>query len=43
MAKLEEKEKAITPEYIRSLYDSDKIMTCMPYVVAGYLLGIEIF
>lgn len=43
MAKLEKKEKAITPEYIRSLYDSDKIMTCMPYVVAGYLLGVEIF
>lgn len=43
MGKLDQKEKAITPKYIRYLYDSPDIMTCMPYVVAGFLLNVEIF
>lgn len=42
MAKLGKKEKAITTNYIRNLYDSNEIMTCMPYVVAGYLLNVNI-
>lgn len=42
MGKLGDKEKAITHEFIRNLYDSPYEMTCMPYVVAGYLLNIDI-
>lgn len=41
MGKLGDKERAITPSFIRSLYDSPYEMTCMPYVVAGYLLGVS--
>jgi hypothetical protein len=36
------KEKAITPKFITDLYDSPYEMACMPYVVAGYLLGVKI-
>jgi hypothetical protein len=36
-------EKAITPEFIKGLYDSPYEMCCMPYVVAGYLLGVNIY
>lgn len=32
----------MTKEYIREIYDSPYIMCCMPYVVAGLLLGVEI-
>ena len=32
----------ITKEYIRELYDSDQ-MCCMPYCIAGLLLGVEIY
>jgi len=34
-------EEAITLEYIRYLYDGDE-MCCMPYVVAGYLMNVDI-
>lgn len=40
MGKLGNKENAITSDYIRELYDCPYDMTCMPYVVAGYLLGV---
>lgn len=36
------REKAITAELIRKLYDSEYEMACMPYVVAGYLLNVTI-
>jgi hypothetical protein len=39
---MEGEEDAITKEYIRELYDSKTIMCCMPYCVAGLLLGVEI-
>ena len=41
ITKMREKEKAITPELIKYLYNSHE-MTRMCYVVAGYLLGIQI-
>lgn len=40
MGKKGKKEKAITKEFLRELFDSPNEMTCMPYVVAGYLLGV---
>lgn len=39
ITKSSEKEKAITPEFIKYLYNSHE-MTRMCYVVAGYLLGV---
>lgn len=36
------KEKPITREYIRELFDSEDEMCCQPYVVAGRLLNVEI-
>jgi hypothetical protein len=36
------KEKALTKEFIEDLYNSTYEMSCMPYVVAGYLLGSQI-
>lgn len=36
------KEKALTKEFIEHLYNSPYNMACMPYVVAGYLLGAQI-
>ena len=36
------KEKALKPTFITDLYDSPYEMACMPYVVAGYLLGVKI-
>jgi hypothetical protein len=36
------KEKALTKEFIEDLYNSPYEMSCMPYVVAGYLLGSQI-
>lgn len=36
------KEKGLTKEFIKSLFISDNEMACMPYVVAGYLLGVEL-
>ncbi len=35
-------EEPITTKYIRDMYDSDEEMCCMPYVVAGFLLGVKI-
>jgi hypothetical protein len=35
-------EKPITREHIRHLYDSEEVMCCQPYVVAGCLMGIPI-
>lgn len=32
----------MTKEYLRKLYDSSQEMCCMPYVVAGALLGVEV-
>ena len=37
-----EVQPAITPEYIRDLFDSPFDMCCQPYVVAGRLLGVDI-
>lgn len=42
MAKSDEPEIAITKEYIRELYDSPHVMSCMPFVVAGKLLDVFI-
>jgi hypothetical protein len=42
MAKLGTVEKPITTKYIRDLYDSEHQMCCLPYVFAGYMLGVEI-
>jgi len=36
------KENAITPGFIKYLYESPYEMACMPYVVAGYLLNVSI-
>lgn len=35
------KEKAITRDFIRDMYTSPYEMVCMPYVVAGLLLGVS--
>ena len=35
-------EKAITKEYLRNMYDDEFEHVCMPFVVAGKLLGVEI-
>lgn len=32
----------LAPEEIRKLYDDPEVMACMPYVVAGMLLGVKI-
>ena len=42
MGKCGEKERAITSEYITHLYNATDCMACMPYVVAGFLLGVSI-
>ena len=36
-------EEAITPEYIRELYDSEHSMSCMPYVIVGKMLEVPIY
>ena len=38
-----EAETPVTREFIRELYDSETTMACMPYVVVGKLLGVEIY
>jgi len=38
----EGEEKPITKDYIRQLFDSSQEMTCVPFVIAGLLLGVEI-
>lgn len=38
-----DKIKPITTEIIRNFYDSDDIMCCQPYVIAGKLLDVPIF
>lgn len=32
----------LTKEYISTLFNSPDIMCCQPYVIAGYLLGVEV-
>lgn len=43
MVKSEKPEIPISKEYIRELYDSKTEMSCMPFVVAGFLLNVPIF
>ena len=38
----EHAEKALTKEFIKKLFDSKFDMCCMPYVVAGFLLGVKV-
>lgn len=35
-------EKHITREYIKALYESNFEMCCMPCVIAGLILGVDI-
>lgn len=37
-----EAEKPITKEYLRELFDSPEIMCCMPFCLAGSLMGVRV-